>query len=134
MNRVEKRSTATKIAIGMAISVAVEILMLCLVARLLVSGKIGESSMDAITIISMGIASAAGPLLSMAILYDSRVIIPVMIMLGNFTLTICCGFVLDGSFKGVPGPMLAILVGGVSSCVMCMKKTGRRPGRKKRNR
>ena len=125
MNRVEKRSTATKIAIGMAISVAVEILMLCLVARLLVSGKIGESSMDAITIISMGIASAAGPLLSMTILYDTRVIIPVMIMLGNFTLTICCGFVLDGSFKGVPGPMLAILVGGVSSCVM---------GRKKRNR
>ena len=134
MNRVEKRSTALKIAIGIAISVAVEILVLCLMARLLVSGKIGEASMDAITLISMGIASAVGPLLSLMVLYDSRVIIPVMIMLGNFTLTICCGFMVDGSFKGVPGPMLAILVGGVSSCVIFMKKTGRRPGRKKRNR
>ena len=136
MNRVVRKDTKGIMGslLGAGIAMLLSLGAIAVMARLLLSEKIGEGSIEFLITVLLLLSSFLGNLVS-----AKRSVMGVLPSCAITTAAILCfmligGFIADGAFHNVWLRLGAVAAGGLLSCGCCLKRTGKSTGRKKRYR
>ena len=120
----EKKKTAPKVAFGVGLSVLLCLVLSAVAAWLLLSGKMGEGSVEFLITMILFLSSITGnylcafrekqPILVIAV---STLIVMVLLLIG--------GLAADGIFENTLLRFGSVMAGSAISCLLCLKTSGK---------
>lgn len=129
----QKMNDITGIVIGTIVSIIICILAIAGMSKMLLSGKIGEASIEIGINAVVMISAFLGCLLTNGLTGKA--------VLNNIisTITLLCilflsAFLVDGAFKNVLWRMVSVMVGSLVSCTISLKKSKYQKSPKRRYR
>lgn len=130
MGKKIKNNMSINILLGVGIAITICLITTAVMAKSLLTGKIGEGSLDLIvsTILLLSVmigTFVAGKRQSKQEITTIAITTVVVIL----TLLLC-GLLLDGKFCDVPLRIGTVVGGGLISYVLCLKLSGKSPRRK----
>lgn len=128
------KSPLAYILIGIIGAAIICFMLTAVITKMILSQKIGETSVGILSALVILLASMTGAWLS-AMLQGNRFVKTVILTIAGILLTVMiAALAVDGPFQGAVKQVIAIMAGGLVSCVICMKKEGGKYKRKSRYR
>ena len=122
------------VILSVVISVVILLVMNGILAKLLLTGRIGEGSIKMAIRGLLGGSALAGGICAVLLNGKLELKVTAFSVMGVFLALFLGSFMFPGTYRGVLDMLLTVLVGVGLSCVLCMKKVGKIAKKKKRYR
>ena len=120
--------------IGTGVAIAACVGAAAALAQLVVTEKVGEGSADALITVILLLSSVLGNITSITSQGNKPLVSAAITTAVLLLLMVVGGLIIDGKFENCLLRVMAVVAGGLISCIFCLKKSGKPVRRKKRYR
>lgn len=127
-----KNNLAINILIGIAAGMVVSGVLISIAAKMMILQKLGEVRVATIATLILLLGTLTGNCMSVMLQGDHVLRTVAITTTGILLMVVTAAFTMEGPINDMLQRALTILMGGLISCVICMKKKGK-SGKRKRH-